>query len=163
MPPFQTYNIRIRYLHRGQHLLIRQYYKDESLFRLYMIRASLKTGLRNIFAFPALIIPGSIPVSFMISRPYLNEKAIPSWAALKRWAFECVLKFRPVILAPDIFIHQHPFGSIPKGSIVRPSDPGATSEARLFISLYDKLLPVFLFSHEFSIPVPLIHSKTPNR
>jgi len=42
------------------------------------------TSLKNIFAFPARITDGRIPFSRMMSNPYLNAKAIPSCAALKK-------------------------------------------------------------------------------
>src|SRR4030066_2586993 len=126
-------------------------------------RASLNMMLWNMFAAPARMTEGTIPVSFIISRPYLIEKTIPSWAALKRWAFVCVLKFNPRILAPTSLLPSILSAPLPKGSIESPSEPGFILSARSFISLYDRLFPVLRLSHELRIPVPLMHSSTPDR
>ena len=117
-----------------------------------------------MLALPARIKEALIPISSMISIPYLNEKTIPSWAALKRWASVCVLNPKPEICAPIFLFCNTRSDPFPNGRMLSPSDPMDTVAAFWFISSYESgSFPAYLFSQEFRIPVPLMHRSTPSR
>src|SRR4030042_706761 len=77
-----------------------------------------------MLAWPARTRDGASPMPAMICRPWRSAKAMPSWAARRRWALPCRVKLKPWIEAPGSLVPRGALRAIAEGQAGRPVAAG---------------------------------------
>ena len=129
-----------------------------------LARVSRNILLKNMLALPALITPTFIPISSIMSIPYLKEKTIPSWTALATCFHVWTLKLTAWRENPDSLLPSILSAPLPKGRTRTPPEPTGTSSAATFISSY--MIPrgaILFLNQALAIPVPLMQRRIPRR